>query len=617
MQPHQVIPPEPWSLQRGARPNPDGSVAFEVWAPAASHLELVIRGKFSDACLPMERDPFGVWRGSAADAPPGRDYWFRVNGEADRPDPVSRYRPEGVHGPSRIIDPAEFKWTDDEWKGLAVRDLAIYELHVGSFTPEGTFEGIIPRLESLRELGLTAIELMPVAEFPGKRNWGYDGVSLYAPQSSYGGPDGLRRLVNAAHRTGLAVILDVVYNHLGPEGNYLRDFGPYFTDRYRTLWGEGWNLDGPESDEVRRYILDNALYWITEFHLDGLRLDAADTVVDQGAMHLLEELAAVVHRQAELLGRRVSVIAESAANDPRFVRSPVVGGYGLDAQWNDDFHHAVHVALTGEQNGYYADFGGVAPVAKALAERFVNDGRYSVFRRRRHGRPAVDLPAERFVICVQNHDQVGNRARGERLSALVPPEALRLAAAILLLSPYLPLLFMGEEYGETRPFLYFVSHGDPKLVEAVREGRRREFAGFGWSGEIPDPQAESTFEASRLDWDAARRPPHAQLRALYHDLLELRRVLPALRPGVASVRVNHDVRDEWVMLGLSTGDDYLLGGFNFAAGERQLPGDEGQSWDLVLSTDAAAYGGENRVRLTAGQLVLPPFSAALLRAGVA
>jgi maltooligosyltrehalose trehalohydrolase len=565
----------------------------------------------------MERDPFGVWRGSAADLRPGRDYWYRVNGEADRPDPVSRYRPEGVHGPSRIIDPAEFEWTDAEWKGLAVRDLAIYELHVGSFTPEGTFEEILPRLEALRELGITAIELMPVAEFPGTRNWGYDGVSLYAPQSSYGGPDGLRRLVNAAHRAGLAVILDVVYNHLGPEGNYLREFGPYFTDRYRTLWGEGWNLDGPESNEVRRYILDNALYWITEFHLDGLRLDAADTIVDQSAMHLLEELAAVIHRQAESLGRRVSVIAESAANDPRFVRSPAMGGYGLDAQWSDDFHHAVHVALTGEQNGYYADFGGVAPVAKALAERFVNDGRYSVFRRRRHGRPAVDVPAERFVICVQNHDQVGNRARGERLSALVPPDALRLAAAILLLSPYVPLLFMGEEYGETRPFLYFVSHGDPELVEAVRLGRQLEFAGFGWRGEIPDPQAESTFEASRLDWDAARRPPHAQIRALYRDLLQLRRVLPALKPGVASVRVSHDVRDEWVMLGLSTGDDYLLGGFNFAAEERQLPGVEGQSWDLVLSTDAAAYGGENRIRLTGGQLLLPPLSAALLRPGVA
>ena len=565
----------------------------------------------------MERDRFGVWRGEAADVGAGSDYWYRVNDEADRPDPVSRSRPEGVHGPSRILDPREFEWSDSGWTGLAVRDLIIYELHVGSFTPEGTFDAIIPRLEPLRELGITAIELMPVAQFPGPRNWGYDGVSLYAPQSSYGGPAGLRRLVNAAHRAGLALILDVVYNHLGPEGNYLRDFGPYFIDRYRTLWGEGWNLDGPESDEVRRYLLDNALYWITEFRLDGLRLDAADTIVDQSALHLLEELTAVVHRQAALLGRRVSVIAESAANDPRFVRAPDLGGYGLDAQWSDDFHHAVHVALTREQNGYFADFGGVAPVAKALADRFVNDGRYSVSRRRRHGRPAVDVPAERFVICVQNHDQVGNRARGERLSALVPSEAVRLAAAILLLSPYVPLLFMGEEYGETHPFLYFVSHSDPKLVEAVREGRRREFAAFGWSGDIPDPQAESTFEASRLDWDAARCAPHAQLRALYRDLLGLRRTVPALSPGVAAVRVSHDERAEWVTLALSAGSDQLLGGFNFALEERQLDTDRARPWDLMLSTDSAAYGGEDRVRLTPGRLVLPPLSAALLRAGTA
>jgi maltooligosyltrehalose trehalohydrolase len=608
-----MIRSEPWSLGRGAQPRSDGSVEFEVWAPAARRLELVIEGRSSDRGLPLERDQSGVWRGRAADLHPGQDYWYRVNGEAQRPDPASRYRPKGVHGPSRIIDPADFQWTDDAWQGLPTRDRVIYELHVGTFTPEGTFDGVISRLEPLRELGVTAIELMPVAEFPGTRNWGYDGVSLYAPQSSYGGPEGLRRLVNAAHRTGLAVILDVVYNHLGPEGNYLRDFGPYFTDRYRTLWGDGWNLDGPDSDEVRRYILDNALYWITEFHLDGLRLDAADTIVDQSAMHILEELTAAVHRQAARLGRRVSVIAETAANDPRFVRTPEVGGYGLDAQWSDDFHHAVHVALTREQNGYYADFGGVAPVAKALAERFVNDGRYSVFRRRRHGRPALDLPPERFVICVQNHDQVGNRARGERLTTLVPAEALRLAAAILLLSPYVPLLFMGEEYGESRPFLYFVSHGDPKLVEAVRDGRRREFAGFGWSGEIPDPQAESTFEASRLDWDAARRPPHAQLRALYRDLLELRRALPLLQPGVANVRVSHDAGAEWVALDVSAGTERLLGGFNFAAEERQLPIEGAGSWDLVFSSDAAVYGGGDRVRLTPGQLALPGLSAALLR----
>jgi maltooligosyltrehalose trehalohydrolase len=540
-----------------------------------------------------------------------------MNGKADRADPVSRWRPEGVHGPSRVTDPGDFDWDEGDWVGLAVRDLIIYELHVGSFTEAGTFEAIIPRLELLRELGITAIELMPVAEFPGRRNWGYDGVSLYAPQSSYGGPTGLRRLVNAAHRAGLAVVLDVVYNHLGPEGNYLRDFGPYFTDRYRTLWGEGWNLDGPESDEVRRYILDNALYWMTEFRIDGLRLDAADTIVDQSALHLLEELGEVVHRQADRLGRRVHVIAETAANDPRYVRNPGVGGFGLDAQWSDDFHHAVHVALTGEHEGYYADFGGIAPIAKALAERFVNDGRYSLSRRRRHGRPAADLPADRFVVCVQNHDQVGNRARGERLSALVPPGALRLAAAILLLSPYIPLLFMGEEYGETHPFLYFVSHSDPALVEAVRDGRRHEFAAFGWTGEVPDPQAEPTFERSRLDWDAAQRAPHAQLRALYRDLLEVRRTVPALKPGVAAVGVSFDEAAGWVRLALSAGRDHLLGVFNFSRERRQIAVEPSRDWKLALSTDAVAYGGGGRAELILGEVVLPPLSAVLLRAGAA
>jgi maltooligosyltrehalose trehalohydrolase len=608
---------QPWSLRRGARVGPDGAVQFEVWAPTVERLELMIGGTRPHGGQPMRRDADGVWRAETSGHVAGCDYWYRINGQLDRPDPVSRSRPEGVHGPSRIVDPGSFEWTDHAWSGVPLSELVIYELHVGCFTPEGTFESAIPRLEPLRDLGVTAIELMPVAEFPGSRNWGYDGVSLYAPQSSYGGPEGLRRLVNAAHQTGLAVILDVVYNHLGPEGNYLRDFGPYFSDRHRTLWGEGWNLDGPDSDEVRRYIVDNALYWITEFRLDGLRLDAADTVIDQSAVHLLEELASLVHRQAISLKRRVSVIAETAANDPRFVQSRELGGYGLDAQWSDDFHHAVHVALTRERQGYYADFGGVAPVAKALAERFVNDGRYSVFRRRRHGRPALELPTDRFVICVQNHDQVGNRARGERLSVLLPPDALRLCAAILLLSPYVPLLFMGEEYGETRPFLYFVSHGDPELVEAVRQGRRREFAGFGWSGDIPDPQAESTFEASRLEWEAACRPPHARLRALYRDLLELRRMRPALTPGRGAMRVSHDEPARWVSLGLTAGTDHLLGIFNFAGEERQVPIQRSLSWSLVLSTDSAIYGGGDRTRLAAGEVVLPARSAALLGAGPA
>jgi len=559
----------------------------------------------------MARGQDGVWQAVASNAPTGTEYWYRLDGERDRPDPVSRHLPLGVHGTSRVIDPAAYRWSDGAWRGRGMADLAIYELHVGTFTTEGTFDSAIGRLPSLVDLGVTAIELMPVAEFPGPRNWGYDGVSLYAPQSSYGGPDAMRRLVDAAHGAGLAVLLDVVYNHLGPEGNYLAEYGPYFSDRYHTVWGEGFNLDGPESDEVRRYLVDNAVYWITEYHLDGLRLDAADRIFDLSPLHLGEEIAAAVHAQGAALGRRTLVIAEIDTNDPRWVRTPETGGYGCDAQWSDDFHHAVHVALTGERTGYYADFGGVADVARVLGERYVHAGGYSPYRQRRHGRPAGDLPADRFVVCLQNHDQVGNRGAGERLAALVEPPALRLAAAILLLSPYVPLLFMGEEHGETAPFLYFVSHGDPELVAAVREGRRREFAAFGWPGEMPDPQAQATFEASRPHWERADAERGSRLRALYRDLLRLRRTGPALRPGAAGTAVRHDAEAEWVTLRLTGEGDVLEAVFNFATEPRTVPMTD--PVELVLATEAPVYGGAGGSRVEPGRVVLPGRSALLLR----
>jgi maltooligosyltrehalose trehalohydrolase len=515
------------------------------------------------------------------------------------------------------VDPAAFQWSDAAWRGLETADLAIYELHVGTFTPAGTFDGVIERLPALRELGVTALEIMPVAEFPGGRNWGYDGVSLYAVQSTYGGPNGLKRLVDAAHRAGLAVLLDVVYNHLGPEGNYLGEFGPYFSDRHRTQWGEGFNLDGPDSDEVRRYLVDNAVHWVTEYHLDGLRLDAADRIVDLSPMHLAEEIGEAVHAQGEALGRRALVIAEIDANDPRWVRDRAVGGYGLDAHWSDDFHHAVHVALTGERTGYYADFTDPGALAKVLGEQYLNDGRYSPHRRRSHGRPAVDVPADRFVVCVQNHDQTGNRARGERLAALVSPEALRLAAAILLLSPYVPLLFMGEEHGETNPFLYFVSHGDPALIEAVREGRRREFEAFAWAGDVPDPQAEATFEASRPRWERAELPAGARLRALYRDLLRLRRSEAALRPGAARVRVRSGEPKGWVAVRYERDGEVLEGTFNLASEERVVPLDETRGWSLLLSSDAPGYGGSGEAAMEQQGLRLPGLTAVLLRGATA
>ena len=600
----------PWALSRGATVLPDGSTRFEVWAPRRPEVTVRIGAGAARREVPLEPVGGGVHRAEAG-ARPGEDYFLVVGGE-ERPDPVSRFQPRGVHGPSRIVDPGAFPWNDGGWRGLAMDELVLYELHVGTFTPGGTFDDVVERLGWLRDHGVTAIEIMPVAEFPGGRNWGYDGAHPFAPQSTYGGPEGLRRLVDAAHGAGLGVVLDVVYNHLGPEGNYLAEYGPYFTDRYHTPWGRALNFDDADSDEVRRYFVDNALYWITEFHLDGLRLDAVHGIYDFTARHILAEIADAVHDQGARLGRRALVIAESDLNDARLVRPAERGGYGLDGQWSDDFHHAVHAALTGERAGYYVDFGGASTIARAFRDRFVLGGSYSRHRRRRHGAPCADVPADRFVVFVQNHDQVGNRARGDRLSTLVEPEALRLAAALLLLGPYVPLLFMGEEYGETKPFLYFVSHGDPDLVEAVREGRRREFESFGWDTAIPDPQAEETFEASRLDWERSRSPGGEAMLALVRQLLRLRREEPALRPGAATVEVLDD--EETILLGFRSGSRELLGVFHLGAGPRSFPLPGGGAWEVLFSTHPSppAAAGASPER-TASPLALAPRSAILLR----
>ncbi len=548
----------------------------------------------------MERGDSGVFETILAGASASTRYAYSLDGGPPRPDPVSRWQPEGVHGFSCVVDPGAFAWSDAAWDGIRMAEYVIYELHVGTFTEAGTFDAAIAQLPALAELGITAIELMPVAQFPGERNWGYDGVDLYAPQNSYGGPEGLGRLVNAAHERGLAVVLDVVYNHLGPEGNYLGEFGPYFTARYRTPWGAAINYDGPGSDEVRRYVIDNALYWVTEYHVDALRLDAVHGIYDFGARHILEELAHEVHAQARALGRSVQVIAESDLNDPRLLRSPERGGFGLDAQWSDDFHHAVHVALTGERNGYYADFSGVRDIAEALERRFVYAGRHSGHRDRRHGAPAADLSAEHFVVAIQNHDQVGNRAKGERLSLLVSDERVRLAAALLLLAPYVPLLFMGEEYGETNPFLYFVSHGDPELVQAVREGRRREFEHFGWQTDVPDPQAVESFERSRLDRSELDDPRHRQIQALYRDLLAVRRSEVALHPGAAEIHVEAVPSGDCLIVRLTPrargagarGASTLIALYNFSAGDRAVSVSAAAGrWRLRFSTLDERYGG--------------------------
>ena len=593
----------------------DGGVRFSVWAPHADAVSVRVLSGPRCGEWPLDARPDGGFELRVPGAGAGAEYLYVLRSGAEtrvRADPASRSQPRGVHGPSAVVDPTAFEWSDAGWRAPATADLVIYELHVGTFTDAGTFDSVIPELPRLRDLGVTAIELMPVAEFPGARNWGYDGVYLRAPQSTYGGPDGLRRLVDAAHRAGVAVLLDAVYNHLGPEGNHLAEFGPYFTDRHRTPWGLAVNFDGPDSDEVRRWAIEGARAWIRDFHVDGVRLDAVHALHDESARHVLEELAAAVHAEGARSGRGALVIAESDLNDPRLVRGAERGGFGLDAQWSDDFHHAVHAALTGERSGYYVDFGGIGPVAKALADRFVFDGGRSEYRRRRHGAPARDVPADRFVVFVQNHDQVGNRACGERLAALVPLERRRLAAAILLLSPYVPLLFMGEEYGETNPFLYFTSHEDPALAAAVRDGRRREFASFGWAGEVPDPQAPETFARSRLDRGRACAP----LLRLHEDLLRLRRSEPLLRPGRAVTSVVADERAGRVALRLAADDLPTLLAV-FSLGEAQTAEIAG-AWDVVISTDAIRYGGAGTASaVTDGRLALAAWAAVLLRARAA
>jgi maltooligosyltrehalose trehalohydrolase len=508
----------------GASALADGRCRFRVWAPAAERVEVLL-GDGARTVL-LRRAARGYHEEVVADAPAGTRYRVRVDGGEPLPDPASRLQPEGVHGASAVVDPA-FAWGDGRWRGVPLRRYVIYELHVGTFTPAGTFDAGAARLPELAALGVTAVELMPVAQFPGERNWGYDGVHPFAVQASYGGPDGLKRFVDAAHAAGLAVVLDVVYNHLGPEGNYLRAFGPYFTDRYRTPWGEAINFDGPDSDEVRAYFVCNALRWLDEFHVDALRLDAVHAIVDVSARPFLAELADAAHDLGEARGRPAYLIAETDMNDPRTLAAVEGGGLGMDAQWSDDVHHALHAVVTGERDGYYADFGEVAALRAALARGFVQVGGWSAHRRRRHGAPPRTGRGERFVVCAQNHDQIGNRMLGERLTALVDPALARLAAAATLLSPFLPLVFMGEEYGETAPFQYFVSHTDPDLVEAVRRGRRDEFAAFAWAGEAPDPQSEETFARSRVDW-SRRDGDGRETLALYRDLLALRRDVPAL-----------------------------------------------------------------------------------------
>jgi len=546
----------------------DGRCRFMVWAPLAERVEVRLVSP-NERVVPLERYSQGYHRAVLDDCRPPQHYVYRLfkdqaGDPIERPDPASHCQPEGVHGPSQVVEP-HFDWEDADWHGLPLTKYIIYELHVGTFTPEGTFDAVIDHLEELKELGITAVELMPVAQFPGARNWGYDGVYPFAVQNSYGGPQGLKRLVNACHLKGLAVILDVVYNHLGPEGNYLRDFGPYFTDFYRTPWGEAVNFDGPHSDDVRRYFIEYVLYWIEDCHIDALRIDAVHAILDFSARPFLETLARTVHRAADRLNRRIHCIAESALNDTRIIRPRELGGFALDAQWNDDFHHALHALLTGEQSGYYQDFGGLHHLARAWRRGFVYDGQYSRFRQRAHGNSSRSIPAQQLVVFAQNHDQIGNRMLGERLSGLVSFESLKLAAGLVLLSPFIPLVFMGEEYGETAPFQYFIEHSDPELVNAVRAGRRREFEAFGWQAEPPDPQDEATFLEAKLDRTLRETSLGRVLPEFYRELIRLRKEIAALAQlskKHLNVVADYDHRILYARRRTGSDEAFLIFGFN-------------------------------------------------------
>jgi maltooligosyltrehalose trehalohydrolase len=492
---------------------------FTFWHPCLEWVNVIV----NEQRVSMTKTYWGYWQAEVDAVRPGDFYTYEMDlgqGREQRSDPASMSQPQGIHGSSAVVDHTSFIWTDHSWQPIPLAEMVIYELHVGTFTPEGTFAAIIPRLPRLQELGINTIELMPVSSFPGNRNWGYDGVFPFAVQHSYGGVEGLKHFVNACHHVGISVLLDVVYNHLGPEGNYLWDLGLYFTDQYCTPWGSAVNFDGPYSDGVRHYFIENALYWLREFHIDGLRLDAVHAIYDLSSHHILLELQEKIKAFAP--NRPYYLIAESDLNDTRLLRPSSEGGYAIDAQWSDDFHHSLHSVLTEEKQGYYGDFGELSQIVTALKEGFVYQGQYSDYRKRRHGSSSAALSPDRFVVYLQNHDQVGNRILGDRLCHLVSFDRLKLGVALLLLSPYIPLLFMGEEYGETNPFLYFVHHSDPGLIANVRRSRAKELARF-YAGEPPDPQAEATFNRSILQWDLQNQPPHSYLWRFYQKLLTLRR----------------------------------------------------------------------------------------------
>jgi maltooligosyltrehalose trehalohydrolase len=577
----------------------DGHVTWSVWAPRARNVNLILKDGASRRSMSMQREPNGWFTHVGAVPSEQERYWYQLDGTNECPDPASRWQPEGVHQPSALFCPSAFAWTDGDWRGVARADLVIYELHVGTFTAEGTFDAIVPRLPQLREIGITAIELMPVAQFPGSRNWGYDGVHPFAVQNTYGGPRGLQRFVNACHAYGIAVLLDVVWNHQGPEGNYFSRFGPYFTEQFHTPWGAAINFAGQACEMVRELVLQNARYWLSDFHLDGLRVDAVHMIVDNGPCHILYDVREVADQVAAESGRRIHVIAECDLNHPSLEISQNVGDVDFSAIWNDDFHHSVHSILTGERHDYYADFGGLSHLTKAFNHGIVRDA----WRNRDYRSPQCALTTSpcgsRYVVSIQNHDQVGNRPHGDRLSTLLSAAQQRLAAGLLLLSPYTPLLFMGEEYGEQRRFPFFCSFSDVAIAQSVQRGRAETLAESGWTLPGPDPQAEQTFAMAKLSWSWPVGSWHDGLRRWYRDLLAARRQWGALRNSHArSARSIGDVNDGIMEMTRGRIDDPasppVLIYFNISSSIRCLPASASQRplpAGFVLSSELPCYGG--------------------------
>lgn len=587
---------------------------FTTWSPEADSIEVIFKEDIEP--LSLHKSSRGYWEGVSEKAKPGTLYKFRINNKDEFPDPASRSQPKGVHSWSEVVSD-QFSWSDQDWKGLDLERMIIYELHVGTFTPEGTFEAIIDKLDHLEDLGVNTIEIMPISQFPGGRNWGYDGVYPFAAQDTYGGIEGLKKLIDQCHRRGFAVLLDVVYNHLGPEGNYLSQFGPYFTEKYHTPWGSALNYDDEYSDQVRNHFLQNALMWLRDFHFDGLRLDAIHEIIDRGAKHFLKELSEKVDALEEETGRKYVLIAESDLNDTRVIDRYDKGGYGLEGQWVDDFHHSLHTVLTSEDAGYYKDYGTLELLAKTYRQAFVYDGIYSDFRKKTVGNSPKGLKRSHFVVALQNHDQVGNRLLGERISSLISFEKNKLAAGFFLTAPFVPMFFMGEEFGETRPFQYFISHGDKGLVKAVQEGRKKEFEYFFHEkgGKFPDPQSEETFNRSKLDWNFRKDDQKKTIYNLYKELLRLKKKGAFDAYKTSEVRTETDQEKGILKTSAEDGRGKLFGIFNFGSSSYSEDLSEEKEIEIIIASADEKWMGQKKSEelLKENSLIVPAESFVVYR----